>query len=431
MGIKGFNSLVAQYAPQAFCTVALTELAGKRIAVDANNWMYVAMFNARKRVLAKTDIAQTEPDVQEIRREWMMHTLNFVTGWIDNKITPIFVFDGPDTPEKTQTKDKRREERQKKREKIDNLYAQLRGDVLAQSSSLITDLRRALSNYNVIQPEEYELFQSIIRGIGIPCLQATGDGEQLCAMLCIEGHVAAVYSTDTDNLAYGVPLLLTGFSTNVYSYSADGNRIQHLDGVRHDRILQGLDMTHAQFVDLCVMSGCDFNTNIPGYAVKNSYKLLKLCTWIENLPPHLDKTCLRYEVCRECFRYRPSSELIKSELIKSELIKLEEPGNNDYPPGFFDIDKRAIITARDYLELVGISSEISRIVALYGNHTESSPGGLEHLNLPPAPRYIPPDPNRPMVKLNVLPIPAMTATTPIPTNTQPAPKFVQLNILPS
>ena len=415
MGIKGINPLLKRHAPDAFFTIPIPLLSGKRIAIDGNNWMYTNMAIARKKVVNRTDVAVQEPNVQEIRREWFLSVLNFVIGWLSYNITPVFVFDGRHPPEKDDTKSKRRDARVATRAKIDALYQQLHGDILERPANIVEELRKELRNYNFISHEDFELFKMVMKGIGIPCLQATGDGEQLCSSLCVEGKVAAVFSVDTDNLVYGCPLVITGYSETC-SYDEYGNRVAHLDCVRLDRILEGLKISHSMFVDLCIMSGCDFNTNMPGYAAIKSFTLLQKHGSIDDLPRNLNTECLKHTRCREIFSYSPSEQLT---IIPDDLDPLNNPidpdtdidTDYDFIPnpgikvdtieaaGPLDINKRAIATARDYLEMAGISGQIDRIIASYRQVSPPTDGYIESLNLGPAPRYSPPPPR---VVLNIV-----------------------------
>jgi flap endonuclease-1 len=40
-------------------------------------------------------------------------------------------------------------------------------------------------------------------------------------------------------------------------------------------ILENLDMTECEFLDLCIMCGCDYNKNIPKIGVETSFKYIK------------------------------------------------------------------------------------------------------------------------------------------------------------
>jgi flap endonuclease-1 len=399
MGIKGINEVIKRHAPDAFFTLPIVKLSGKRIAVDAYGWMYANMAIARKKIINKTDIAICEPNPIEIRKEWFIAAINFIVGWISHNITVVFVFDGTSPPEKAHTKSKRRDARVIAKAKIDALYEQLNGDILERPANIVEELRKELRNYNFISPEDFELFKMIMKIIGIPCLQATGEAEQLCSTLCIERKVA-VFSVDTDNLAHGCPLIITGYS-DICTYDEYGNRISHLNCTRLDRVLSGLKISHSKFVDLCIMSGCDFNTNMPNYAAIKAYGLINKHGSIENLPRNFNTDCLKYERCREIFKYIPSDILIvRNEKEHVDNLDPELTHENQYlnTPSeeityesiSLDINTRAISTARDYLEMVGVSGQIDRIINSYKQMTLASDGYIEELHLDQAPRYIPP-----------------------------------------
>jgi flap endonuclease-1 len=382
MGIKSINKLLKAKCPDAFFSLPITAFHGKRISVDASYWMYTNMATARKEVIRKTNVAEGEPNIADIRKVWFQKAVDFILGWLANDITPVFVFDGVAHPEKAKTKEGRHNKREISRAKINALYEQLRGDILQRSPTIIEELRKELENYTDIPREEYDLFKNVVKVLGLPCVQARHDAEQLCASLCIEGNVAAVFSKDTDNLALGCPLMITGFSKTGYSYDEYNQRINHVDCVRLDKILFGLSMSHNEFVDLCIMSGCDFNTNIPGKAVYKSYDLLQQYRSIDNLPEHLDKQCLNHLRCREIFTYKSAVEL-------SIAIKLEDDNNSAIIDNVYNVNKQAIGGARDYLELVGISGKIHNFMHYYSTLQAPSNGTIESLQLGHIPRYRP------------------------------------------
>lgn len=374
MGINGANKVLKERAPAAFFTMPITYLAGKRVAIDAHGWMYANMYTARKKVVNRTNIALNEPDHKEVVREWIQSAITFILGWLGNNITPVFVFDGPHTPDKAATKQDRKEKQEAAQAKIDELYSQLHGDILAQPPDLLEKLRKAITNCNRIMPDDFKTFKGVISAIGIPVLQATGDGEQLCSMLCIEGEVAAVFSTDVDNLAYGCPLTITGFSQQ-YSQDGDGYQVSNLDCVRHDHIVKGMNMTHQMFVDWCIMCGCDFNKNMKGIAGKKSLDLVMQFGSIDSLPTKFDTTCLNHIRCRELFRYVPSSSLI---------VKYAHPSHP------FDVNVAALTSGRDVLAKAGLTLQHQRLSAAYNIISPSSSGSVESLELGPIPRYVPP-----------------------------------------
>lgn len=406
MGINRINPLLKNHAPDAFFTIPITMLSGKRIAIDGNNWMYTNMAIARKKVIRKTDISVSEPNPLEIRREWFLSAITFILGWLSYNITPVFIFDGTHPPEKDETKAKRRDQRIALKAEIDILYEQIRTDTLSCSANIVDQLRKKLLNYNVVSPEDFELFKIVIKGIGIPCLQAVGDGEKLCSVLCIEGKVSGVFSADTDNLVYGCPLVINKFS-DICSYDENGFKICHLECVRLDKILFGLSFSYERFVDLCIMSGCDYNKNIPGYAAIKSYKLLQNICSIDNLPRNLNIECLKHIRCRELFKYEPSDNLIINDNIENVISTSSDPPVDflmiqQESHNFLDVDKRAITIARDYLEMAGVSGQISNIISVYNQITPPTDGLIKDLNFTPINTIHTSNPKVKYLTLNIL-----------------------------
>lgn len=363
MGINGLNPLIKRHSNDAFFTMDIRKLYGKRIAIDAYGWMYANMSIVRKKVVSKMDVTLDAPDVGEIRKEWLIAGTNFALTWINNNVEPWFVFDGKNTPpEKIDTKLARKEKSVKKKEKVDSLYEQISSDILDNSPSLTTELRKALSDHFTVSFEDIEIFKSVLRHMGVPCLEADGDGEKLCSSLCIEGKVAAVFSIDTDNLVYGCPLVINSISRN-YTYE-DGKRIINLECVRIDKVLEGLKLTYPSFVDLCIMCGCDFNTHIPKYAAIKSYKLIAEHGSIDKLT--LDTTCLKHRRCREIFTFQSSENLITN--------KFE---------GEIALNKTISALTRDFFDNIGIADQLHKIIPTYGNFKFATSGLIEALNLIP------------------------------------------------
>ena len=95
----------------------------------------------------------------------------------------------------------------------------------------------------------------------------------MCANLALNGKVDGVLSDDTDVLAYGTKLFLTGINTTKNSCIE----------IQIDNILSQINFTYEQFRDLCIMCGTDYNRNIPKVGSINAYKLIIQYESIENI----------------------------------------------------------------------------------------------------------------------------------------------------
>lgn len=369
MGINGINKLIRRFAPNGSFNLSIDKLTGKRVAIDASGWMYANICICRGKIVKRTNLMLEDPDPNEIKREWFLAALNFILSWLSHNITPVFVFDGIPPPEKEITKEDRRAKKLAAEEKINELTKQLRNNSDNQQQIMV-DLKKQLCNYNYIPKEYFELFETVIKGFGIPCLKAIGEAEQLCSILCQEGKVAAVFSADSDSLVYGCPLVINS-RTEGFTYDENGNKIISFECMRLDTILEEMKITHSFFVDLCIMSGCDFNKNMKGYAAIKSLDLLRKHGSIENLPKNLDITCLNHVRCREIFKY------VESDKLSKDLISL-------------DINTFAIGDMGKYFHMAGISSYMNRLIIAYQQMKSSSDGLIEELRIILVPKYVPP-----------------------------------------
>ena len=116
--------------------------------------------------------------------------------------------------------------------------------------------------------------------MGYLFLQATHEGEQLCAMLAWEGKVDAVFSTDTDLLVYATPLVINDFGKFAYNPETKITE-EYYECVQFDGILDSLKISYNTFVDLCIMSGCDYNDIYVKLVLGDHIQNSKNCECIE------------------------------------------------------------------------------------------------------------------------------------------------------
>lgn len=324
MGIKNLSAYLHKQFPQIYKKVPLASFYGKRIAIDAHNWVYTIMAQAQKRMVNAIDPLKEEMNHTERVQLAMSYGMEFLCLWLEHGVIPVFVFDGDHPVEKEQTKKERYEKKAKVVNEIDEMkkqYAEL--DPLAITPQMIEALRMKMRQCFPLYQADWANFKGLLADIGIPYYLAQGDGEQLCSMLCIEGKVDAVYSTDTDNIAYCCPKILIGPPMAMYNSIL---RIQEysVTCVETKEVLELFELTQQEFLDFCIMCGCDYNTNIPNIGVIKALKLVRQHKTIDALPADLDKTCLMHERCREMFSYVPSESLAMDGRLEIDQSVFEE-----------------------------------------------------------------------------------------------------------
>jgi len=368
MGIKGLNSFLKKKCPESYTTLSCSWFSGKRIAIDSNNLLFKLMARAHKEIVTKTDVSVMELDRDKIVRKWLYHVKNFVIELIRVGATPIFVFDGEYIAEKSKTQTKRRQNKQKQIDEMNALKEKiLQIDELERTPAMIMELRKKMQNLGYITSEDKYRIQSILSSIGIPVLTAKGEGEELCAMLCIEGKVDAAYSKDTDMIALGCPLTITdtaGICYNEYTRRLE----ESFECVLFNPILSSLQMEYEEFLDLCIMSGCDFNDNIPHVGIGKSFKILKECKSIDNLPDnlHVRATCVRHDNCKRISEeYEDQTECLNHNKCR-EIFKQSSSSNICQDDIVLNIDTD-LTYSRDRLSMFGAEDWLNDIAPLYRN----------------------------------------------------------------
>jgi 5'-3' exonuclease len=317
MGIKLLNQLLREKCPDAFIDLPYSYFRGKRVAWDCDNILRKLMSRAHKEIVNRTDVCTQELDRNEILRCWLGHVKDEIIKFLKFGITPIFVFDGTYIEAKSDTQDKRRKEKQKRIKEAEECKNKiLLLDELERTPQMVTELRKKMQNLGNIQTSEREFCMQLFKACGFPVLQATEEGEKLCAMLCIEGYIDCVYSRDTDLTAMGCPLVFGEEAGWIYNKETKRSEMS-VKCVNFKPILSALQMEYPTFLDLCIMSGCDFNSNIYNLGVKKAHKLLLQYKSIDALPAQYDekKKILNHVQCREIFKRQKSKDICVGDII--------------------------------------------------------------------------------------------------------------------
>ena len=94
--------------------------------------------------------------------------------------------------------------------------------------------------------------------MGVPVIVAPCEAEAQCAALCKAGKVYATVTEDMDALTFQTKVLLRGLNT----------KKEPVVEISYDQMLTELELSHNEFVDLCILCGCDYTDTIQG--VSNS-----------------------------------------------------------------------------------------------------------------------------------------------------------------
>lgn len=222
-------------------------------------------------------------------------------------------------------------------------------DVYDALKDLIERLEKQTSP---ITNDQREKAWYIVQMMGIPAFQADGEAEALCAYLAIHEYVDAVFSEDTDVLAYGTPWMIA-----LKDYKLSDEKVK---AVYLPDLIDALGYDIDEFRDLCILLSCDYNNRVKGYPPSKSGKKCKkpkCIGWVgavdmineyrrlENIEPYLeDVKPLIYHRCRELFTPVSKPELDKLIQIRpyNSKPRLEEIGRF--------LAKERLTVSADYIE---------------------------------------------------------------------------------
>lgn len=302
MGIKNFNDLLRRQCPDVFERIHISQFAYKRIAVDVSLYMH-------KYKAACGD-------------KWLASFMKLIASLRRNEVHCVFIFDGKAPVEKEIEREKRKDTKDKMEEKLciledayedylrtgsiakclKDLYNRRRSPKrllhgLSTSGSVDMNwvkkkLEQKRAQIYTVDPKDFQAARDLFDLLDVPYYIAPWEAEKMASKLCIDGKVDAVLSEDTDVLAYSTPQFLSKIDT-----ASDTCVL-----VRYDNLLDGLGITSDQLLDLCIMCGTDYNSNIKGIGYVGSFERISECGSIDNLPSKLDITVLNHVRVRSLFR---------------------------------------------------------------------------------------------------------------------------------
>ncbi|KAJ1489945.1 nuclease, Rad2 family [Baffinella frigidus] len=253
MGIKQLTKMIGDSAPDAIKEQAIGAYFGRKVAVDASMSIYqflIAMQSRDGTVMMTNEAGENTGPLNGI-----MHR---TAKMLESGIKPVYVFDGKPPELKSATIADRRE----KRDEADKAMEKAReeGDDAAVEKFSKRNMR--------VTKEMTEDVKTMLRLMGVPVVEAPTEAEAQCAELAKKGLVYAAVSEDMDTLTFGAPVMLR----NVFA--PESRKLPILE-ITLSKVLEGLELNIDQFVDLCILMGCDYCGTIRGIGPKTAQTLMQ------------------------------------------------------------------------------------------------------------------------------------------------------------
>jgi len=271
--------------------IQLKDLAGKRLAVDASNFIYQFLSVVRTR----ESYSFTGPDGSVTSH--LIGLLYRITHLVSQyNMSLIFVFDGVPPKLKSAELERRRAMRNRAQKEWEESLQ--KGDYEKAFSKAVVSSR--------LTPSIVQDAKNLLTLLGVPHVQAPSEAEAQAAYMAANGDVWAVSSKDYDSLLFGAPRLVRYLTIYGKEFLPSKGIYRSLtpEIVDLQRLLFKHGISHSQLVDIAILVGTDFNRGVKGIGPKTALKLIKEYKSIEGLP---DKIKARitddYEIVRRIFLY--------------------------------------------------------------------------------------------------------------------------------
>lgn len=232
-------------------TISFKDLEGRVVSIDAFNTLYQFLSTIRQR-----DGRPLSDENGNITSH-LSGILYRNSSMIEKDIKPIYIFDGQAPELKSETQAKRREVR----EESERIFKQ------ALKEGDTEKARKFAMRSSKLSPEIIESSKKLLTLMGIPYVEAKGEGEAQAAYLVSKGDAYAVASQDYDCLMFGAKRVVRNLAVS--------SNLGNLEYYELKSVLSQLKVTREELIDMGILIGTDFCDGLKGVGAKTALKLAK------------------------------------------------------------------------------------------------------------------------------------------------------------
>ncbi|KAJ1195072.1 hypothetical protein NDU88_004355 [Pleurodeles waltl] len=293
MGITKLAAVIREAAPEAVSRASLQDYGGRIVAVDTSVAIYQFL-------TGMPEIHNRNGENISLLQGLFFRTVTL----LENGIKPVYVFDGRPPELKQPLLAKRAETAKFSRRSVGA------GAISAASSP--AEQSGGLDPLLIPDRASEKDCETLLRHLGVPCLQAPGEAEATCAALVASGRAWCTVTEDMDALPFG--------STRLVRHLTAGKKGE-IEEYSLPIILEKLKLNRRQFVDLCILLGCDYTGKIQGLGPKKALNLLQKHGSIEGIMQHTNKQNLP---CPDDWRFEEARALfLQPSVIDDSRVHLE------------------------------------------------------------------------------------------------------------
>lgn len=266
MGIKGLLKVIYENTEDCIIERDISFYRGKVIAVDASIILYKFVIAIRN---CGYDYINRKGETSSHIYALFLKTLNF----LKYGIKPIFVFDGQPPMLKKKI--------MLYRKNIKN-----NAKIKFQSADNNDDKIKYFKKSVEIKKHHIDECKELLNVLKIPYIVAPGEADAQCALLAKKGIAWGVYTEDMDILTFGSPRIIKNLSS----------KNKKVIEINLYKIIEKMGITYNQFIDLCILLGCDYCNTILGLDKSNILELIKKYGSLDNIINYIKNEITNYKI---------------------------------------------------------------------------------------------------------------------------------------
>ncbi len=254
-------------------TIKLKSLSGRTIAIDAYNVLYQFLSSIRQE--DGTPLMDMQGRVTAHLSGLFYRSLRF----IENGMKPIYVFDGIPSELKEKTITRRKEAKKQAEKKWE----------LALEEGKLDEAKKQAMRTSKMTRDMADECKELLDAMGIPYVQAPGEGEAQAAMMVSQKQAYATASQDYDALLFGSPILIRNISITGKRKVPRQNRHVMIEPeeIRLEETLNEVGISREKLVMMGILIGTDFNGGVYRVGPKTALKIVKDVDGIEQMTEYV------------------------------------------------------------------------------------------------------------------------------------------------
>lgn len=201
---------------------------------------------------------------------------NQISYLLSHRIIPFYVIDNKYLPEKISVIKSRNKKKENLEFRLDNIKNQL--NIMQSGLNIDLNIMKTLEierdklekRIIKINKNDIDLIKEFFNDLGIPYIEAYSEADILCSKLYKNGYIVSCLSDDMDLLCFGCGSVIKFSNNKIIEFNLDV-------------ILKGLELSKDQFIEMCLLFGCDYLKPNFKMDINNIYINIKKYGSIDNI----------------------------------------------------------------------------------------------------------------------------------------------------